>query len=93
MHVATVFWPVGLAAASLSVLFSTPGDIPQGQAEAWGVGDTSPHDFSGLFVTPFGYPRPFERLVDPLPYDDPALLAKLQIDGRIPKPLLARRRK
>jgi hypothetical protein len=91
MHVATVYWPPEPAAASLSVKFSTAGDIPQGLAQAWGVGDTTPHDVAGLFVTPFGYPRHFERLVDPLPYDDPELLERLQIDGRIPTPLLLRR--
>ena len=93
MHVATVFWPAEPAAASLSVLFSTSGDIPQGEAQAWGIGETTAHDLFGLLVTPIGYPRHLERLVDPLPYDDPQLLERLQIDGRIPPPLLVRRRK
>jgi len=93
MHVATVFWPAEPAAASLSVRFSTPGDIPQGFAQAWGVADTTPHDLSGLFLTPFGYPRHLDRLVDPLPYDDPALLERLMVEGRIPTPKLVRRGK
>ena len=87
MHVATLFWPLQPAAEALHVLFSTAGDVPQALAQAWGVGDTTPHDFSGIFVSPFGYPRPFERLIDPLP-DDPKLLEKLQIDGRLPPPRL-----
>jgi hypothetical protein len=92
MHVATVFWPADPAAESLSVKFSTPADIPQSKAQAWGLGDTTPHDFSGMFAAPFGYPRHFDRLVDPLP-TDPRLLQRLEVDGRLPTPLVARRRR
>ncbi len=92
MHIATLFWPAEPAAASLNVLFSTPADIPEGKAQAWGVGDTTPHDYSGLFVTPFGFGRHLERLVDPLPYGDPELMQKLMVDGQIPVPLLYRKR-
>jgi hypothetical protein len=90
MHVATLFWPPEPAAAALNVLFSNPGDIPQGQADAFGIGDTTPHDYAGLFMCPFGYAPPFGRLVEPFP-NDPALLSRFEAEGRIP-PTIDRRR-
>jgi len=86
MHVACAFWPAEPAAAALNVKFSTRGDVPQGPAQAWGVGDMSPHDLFGFFAAPFGYPRAFERLVEPLP-DDPELLRKLELERHLPPPI------
>jgi hypothetical protein len=91
MHVATVFWPEEPAAASLSVHFSTPADIPQSWAAAYGVGDRTPHDRSGLWLVPYGFTREPRRLVEPLVDPDLRLaditvLELLQILDRIPPP-------
>lgn len=91
MHVATAYWPFQPAAASLSVLFSTDGTIPQAKAQAWGISDNTPHGHFGLFAAPFGYSNSGGRIVDPLP-TDPEVLQQLQIAGRIPRPLERRRR-
>jgi len=90
MLVACLFWPQEPALASMSVLFSTDGNIPQGKASAWGIGDTTPHNYFGMFTAPFGHARDPGRIVDPLP-TDPKVLQQLEIEGRIP-PQLERRR-
>ena len=78
------------AAESISFKFSTAADEPQGDAQAFGVGDATPHNEFGLFSAPFGHPRHFERLVDPLP-TDPNVLEQLELAGRIPPPSRAQR--
>jgi len=90
MLVAGAFW-IGLPEAKeISFKFSTAADEPQGDAQAFGVGDTTPHNHFGLFSAPFGHPRHFERLVDPLP-TDPKVLEQLELDGRIPPASRAQR--
>ena len=93
MHVATAFWPAEPAVSSMSVKFSTPADIPQGWGSAFGIGDTTPHDRSGIFATPYGYTRQPRRLVEPLVDPDMKLgelkvIDALQIMDRLPPPRL-----
>lgn len=83
MHVATLFWVAEPRASALSVKFSTAADQPEGKAVAMGYADTTPHDFSGVFRAPFGYPQAPARLVSPLP-SDPELLTSLQLEDRLP---------
>jgi hypothetical protein len=90
MLVAGAFWTGLPEAQSISFKFSTAADEPQGDAQAFGIGDTRPHNKFGLFAAPFGHPRHFERLVDPLP-TDPRVLEQLEIAGRIPSPSRAQR--
>lgn len=54
MHVATAFWPPVPPVASISFYFSTEADEPSNGARAWGYPDSTPHDYSGLWVMPFG---------------------------------------
>ena len=90
MLVAGAFWTGLPAAQSISFKFSTAADEPQGNAQAFGVGDVTPQIEFGLFAAPFGHPRHFDRLVDPLP-TDPRVLERLQLEGRIPPPSRAQR--
>lgn len=90
MLVAGAFWTGLPSAESISIKFSTSANEPQGDAQAFGVGDTTPHNEFGLFSAPFGHPRHFERLVDPLP-TDPKVLEQLELAGRIPPPSRAQR--
>jgi len=73
MLVAGAFWTGLPTAESISIKFSTSADEPQGDAQAFGVGDATPH--------PEFDPRP----------EDPRLLQRLQIEGRIPPPYPPRR--
>ncbi len=86
MHVACAFWPTEPAASALHVKFSTRVDGPLGDSQAWGIGDTAPHDFFGFFAAPFGHPRAFDRLVEPLP-DDPELIHRLELERHLPPPV------
>jgi hypothetical protein len=83
MHVATLFWVAEPRASALSVKFSTAGDQPEGRAVALGYADATPHDFSGLFRAPFGFPQAPARFVDPLP-PAPDDLLDLQLQDRLP---------
>jgi hypothetical protein len=91
MLVAGAFWTGLPSAESISIKFSTRADEPQGDAQAFGVGDSTPHNEFGFFPAPHGYARHPQRLVDPLP-DDPRILERLQIEGRIPPPPYPTRR-
>jgi hypothetical protein len=54
MHVATAYWPPVPPIASISFYFATEADEPSNAAWAWGYPDATPHDYSGLWVMPFG---------------------------------------
>jgi hypothetical protein len=90
MLVAGAFWTGLPEAKEISFKFSTAADEPQGDAQAFGIGDATPHNKFGLFAAPFGHPRHFERLVDPLP-TDPKILEQLELAGRIPPASRAQR--
>jgi len=85
MHIATVFWPAEPPAEAISVSFVTRPDQPQGRPTVWVVGDTTDHDFVGLFRAPFGFPQVPARIVDPFPVElDGLAIQQLQILDRLP---------
>jgi hypothetical protein len=62
MHVATAYWPPVPPIASISFYFCTEADEPSNAAWAWGFPDATPHDYSGLWVMPFGSGPMMSRL-------------------------------
>lgn len=68
MHVATAYWPPVPPIASISFYFSTEADEPSNGAWAWGYPDSAPHDYSGLWVMPFGSGPMMSRIDE---YDEP----------------------
>jgi hypothetical protein len=91
MLVAAAFWPGLPTAEAISIKFSTRADEPQGDAQAFAVGDATPTNEFGLFPAPHGHARHPQRIVEPLP-DDPAILEQLQLEGRVLPPVYPPRR-
>jgi hypothetical protein len=69
MHVATAYWPPVPPIDSISFYFSTEADEPSNGAWAWGYPDSTPHDYAGLWVMPFGSGPMMSRVDD---YDEPS---------------------
>jgi hypothetical protein len=69
MHVATAYWPPVPPITSISFYFSTEADEPSNAAWAWGFADSTPHDYSGFWVMPFGSGPMMSRTDE---YDEPS---------------------
>lgn len=69
MHVATAYWPPVPAITSISFYFSTNADEPSNAAWAWAYPDSTPHDYAGLWVMPFGSGPMMSRIDE---HDEPS---------------------
>ena len=90
MHVLTAFWPEVPAARAISILFSRPGDQPSGKAIAIGFPSTTPHDYTGLHLAPFGHPPRDARVVGLADQDQ---FHRLQLERGLPPQTLPPPRK
>jgi hypothetical protein len=54
MSVFEIFLPAAPRVMAVSILFSAELDAPATNTYAWGYPDATPHDYDGMFLTPFG---------------------------------------